>query len=76
MSVAARPPPGHDMNQLGSLDPALGCSGLMSIFSYDSHPVSRRRNGGDQLPRLNSTQADTRLDHSAMQQPADLAQFL
>ena len=26
---------------LGSLDPALGCSGLMSILSYDSHRVTR-----------------------------------
>ena len=62
-SVEARPPPRHNMNQLGSLDPALGCSGVMSIFSYDSHPVSRSRNC-DQLPRLNSTQADNRSDNS------------
>ena len=27
--------------KLGSLDPALTCSGAMSTFSYDSHPVSR-----------------------------------
>ena len=33
------------MMNLGSLDPALGCSGLMSIFSYDSHPVTRSRRG-------------------------------
>ena len=26
---------------LGSLDPALGCSGLMSILSYDSHRVTK-----------------------------------
>ena len=35
---------------LGSLDPALTCSGMMSNFSYDSHPVSRRRTE-DELPR-------------------------
>ena len=27
--------------KLGSMDPALACSGPMSTFSYDSHPVSR-----------------------------------
>ena len=26
---------------LGNMDPALGCSGLMSILSYDSHRVTR-----------------------------------
>ena len=35
---------------IGSLDPALTCSGMMSNFSYDSHPVSRRRTQ-DELPR-------------------------
>lgn len=35
------------MMNLGSLDPALGCSGLMSILSYDSHPVTRSRRRGD-----------------------------
>ena len=34
--------------KLGSLDPALACSGAMSTFSYDSHPVSRaHRQAGD-----------------------------
>ena len=43
--------------KLGSLDPALTCSGAMSTFSYDSHPVSRGRRGGgvDELPRLYKT---------------------
>ena len=27
--------------KLGSMDPALACSGPMSTFSYDIHPVSR-----------------------------------
>ena len=27
--------------KLGSMDPALACSGPMSTFSYDSHPISR-----------------------------------
>ena len=48
---------------LGSLDPALGCSGLMSILSYDSHPVSRsqRHQLHDELPRLSADQRDNRL---------------
>ena len=29
--------------KLGSMDPALVCSGPMSTFSYDSHPMSRGR---------------------------------
>ena len=29
--------------KLGSMDPALVCSGPMSTFSYDSHPISRGR---------------------------------
>jgi len=41
------------MMNLASMDPALACSGLMSNFSYDSHPVSRRRTE-DKLPRLTS----------------------
>ena len=52
--VVARPP-----LQMDKLDPALGCSGLMSIFSYDSHPVSRRRNC-DELPRRNNARAGNR----------------
>ena len=27
--------------RLGQMDPRLACSGPMSTFSYDSHPVSR-----------------------------------
>ena len=63
--VVARPPlePDMDLNSLDQLDPALGCSGVMSILSYDSHPVSRRRNC-DELPRLSSSQAQTRSDFS------------
>ena len=45
---------------LGSLDPALTCSGMMSNFSYDSHPVSRRRQVQDELPRLLPSQAGER----------------
>ena len=49
------------MMNLGSLDPALGCSGLMSIFSYDSHPVTRSRRGdtrGERVaPRLGASPA-------------------
>ena len=73
-SVEARPPPRHNMNQLGSLDPALGCSGMMSIFSYDSHPVSRRRNC-DELPRINSSQADSRSEHSVEHLTIDMLVF-
>ena len=29
--------------KLGTMDPALACSGPMSTFSYDSHPISRAR---------------------------------
>merc|ERR1711953_209006 len=65
MGVEARPPPRHNMNQLGSLDPALGCSGVMSILSYDSHPVSRRRNC-DELPRR-----DRREDNSYTKEQMD-----
>ena len=44
--------------KLGSMDPSLVCSGPMSTFSYDSHPVSRARRGqlGDELPRLCQTE--------------------
>merc|ERR1711976_347458 len=42
MGVKRQPPTQKHINMnLSSLDPALGCSGLMSIFSYDSHTVSR-----------------------------------
>ena len=54
--VLAWPPTHSHMDQL---DPALGCSGLMSIFSYDSHPVSRRRNC-DELPRRENARRDNR----------------
>ena len=37
--------------KLGSMDPALICSGPMSTFSYDSHPMSRGRMV-DELPRV------------------------
>ena len=37
--------------KLGSMDPALICSGPMSTFSYDSHAMSRGR-VVDELPRL------------------------
>ena len=40
--------------RLGSMDPALLCSGPMSTFSYDSHPISRgqaRAAQQDELPR-------------------------
>ena len=63
--VVARPPlePDMDLNSLDQLDPALGCSGVMSILSYDSHPVSRRRNC-DELPR----RADRREDNRSVSQ--------
>ena len=32
--------------KLGTMDPALACSGPMSTFSYDSHPISRARWAG------------------------------
>ena len=53
------------MNQLGSLDPALGCSGMMSIFSYDSHPVSRGQRGHllDELPRSCQTETKAETDY-------------
>ena len=40
--------------KLGSMDPALACSGPMSTFSYDSHPISRARMQVhyDELPRV------------------------
>lgn len=40
--------------KLGSMDPALACSGPMSTFSYDSHPISRGRGrlAQDQLPAV------------------------
>ena len=43
--------------KLGSMDPSLVCSGPMSTFSYDSHPVSRGRMGHlvDELPRVYKT---------------------
>ena len=37
--------------KLGSMDHALICSGPMSTFSYDSHPMSRGRMV-DELPRV------------------------
>jgi len=37
------------------MDPRLACSGPMSTFSYDSHPVSRRRIA-DELPRVRGEQ--------------------
>ena len=36
---------------LGTMDPALVCSGPMSNISYDSHVVTRRRMA-DELPRM------------------------
>lgn len=47
--------------KLGSMDPALACSGPMSTFSYDSHPISRGRYGGavDELPRVYKTEVKT-----------------
>ena len=51
--------------KLGSLDPALACSGAMSTFSYDSHPVSRGRRGEvlDELPRLYKTETKPETDY-------------
>ena len=37
--------------KLGSMEPALFCSGPMSTFSHDSHPMSRGRMV-DELPRV------------------------
>jgi len=50
--------------KLGSMDPALICSGPMSTFSYDSHPMSRGRMV-DELPRL---QQDKKTDSYTAQQ--------
>ena len=51
--------------KLGSMDPALACSGPMSTFSYDSHPISRGRGRivqADQLPTEADNNTDTRYD--------------
>ena len=44
--------------KLGTMDHALICSGPMSTFSYDSHPMSRGRMV-DELPRV---QQDNKTD--------------
>ena len=51
--------------KLGSMDPALACSGPMSTFSYDSHPISRGMMGHlvDELPRVYKAETKTDTDY-------------
>ena len=58
--------------KLGSMDPALICSGPMSTFSYDSHAMSRGR-VVDELPRL---QQDNKTDrYKKMGNPLIIKRF-
>jgi len=60
------------MNNLRSMDPALVCSGPMSNFSYDSHPVSRRRME-DCLPRSLATSSYHQDSYTAQQMEQEIA---